>query len=103
METSILNQIATFRLARREITEEERRVGTMTPWGLCPTAPSSPISDQASLSFNFSGPSYQGFMEPGRHVVLPLDPSQRQTGPNQASPVEIPDPMTIDMAALDRE
>lgn len=107
METAFLNQIATFRLARRELTDEDRRVETITPWGLCPTAISRPTSDQASFSFNIPRHSFPGLLDSDRRELASMGSSQRQASPNQVSPMEIPaftpDPATIEIAALDRE
>jgi hypothetical protein len=55
VETAYLNQIATFRLARREVAANNEdanscKVKARTPWTLFPSVPSSPRTDQAAAA-----------------------------------------------------
>ncbi|RMJ15619.1 hypothetical protein CDV36_004684 [Fusarium kuroshium] len=90
IETAFLNQIATFRLARREITDEERRTGTCTPWSFS-SAPPSPRPERSRLAQTL-GPPSQPFDESGLHMLALAGQSQSEAVTSQLLPIMMPEP-----------
>ncbi|PKS12422.1 hypothetical protein jhhlp_000628 [Lomentospora prolificans] len=67
VETAYLNQIATFRLARREVAaDEDGKAKSRTPWTLYPSAPPSPHHSERSRLPDRS-------MEPGSQFMASLE------------------------------
>ncbi|KAL6355385.1 hypothetical protein LRP88_10974 [Fusarium phalaenopsidis] len=92
VETAFLNQIATFRLARREITDEERRTGTCTPWSFS-SAPPSPRPERPRLAQTL-GPPSQPFEESGLHMLALAGQSQSEAVASQLLPIMMPEPVS---------
>ncbi|KAL2672211.1 hypothetical protein Neosp_012912 [[Neocosmospora] mangrovei] len=92
VETAFLNQIATFRLARREITEEGRRTGTCTPWSFS-SAPPSPRPEQPRLG-EAPGPPSQPFDESGLHMLALAGQSQSEAVASQLIPIMMSGPVS---------
>ncbi|KAF4470504.1 Alkaline phosphatase [Fusarium albosuccineum] len=102
VETAFLNQIATFRLARREITDEEKKAGTRTPWSFS-SAPPSPRPDR-------SGPAQatavelqaSQFDELGLHMLALAGQSQSEAVAGDVLPMMVPSADATEVLPLDQ-
>ncbi|CAM1500608.1 Fc.00g097700.m01.CDS01 [Cosmosporella sp. VM-42] len=91
LATAYLHQIATFRLARREVTDEERKADSRTAWSLFPSAPPSPLPEQARLPVRTAKPLtiQPQYQETGFQMLALARQSQRDGIPNHVSPMMV--------------